>query len=67
MLFVKGKSVSVLVRSLNIRKESYLETLIDVFPEALKKSKHCLILRLATKEEQLLSRLTNLRCRMSIV
>ena len=45
------KSVTVLVTLPNTRKKSYLKTLIDASTEALKRSKHCAILRLATKEK----------------
>ena len=56
------KSVTVLVKLPDTRKKIYLKTLTDASTEALKKSKHCGILRLATKEKQMSSNLTNL-CR----
>ena len=49
------KSVTVLVRSQYSRKKSYLKTLIDASTEALNRSKHWAILRLAMKEKQLIS------------
>ena len=61
------KSVTVLVRLPNTRKKSYLKTLIDASTEALKRSKHCVILRLPTKEKRLLSNLANLCCRSSMI
>ena len=54
-MFIFVKSVIVLVRLPNTRKKSYLKTLIDTSTEALKRSKHWAILRLAKKEKQLLS------------
>ena len=61
------KSVTVLVRLPNTRKKSYLKTLIDACTEALKRRKHCKILRFATKEKQLLSNLTKLCRRSSMI
>ena len=61
------KSVTVLVRLPNTRKKSYLKILIDVSTEALKRSKHCAILRLATKEKEQLSNLAKLYRRSSMI
>ena len=61
------KSVTVLVRLPNTRKKSYLKTLIDACTEALKRRKHCKILRFATKEKQLLSNLAKLCRRSSMI
>ena len=63
-IFVK---VSVLVTLPNTRKKSYMKTLIDASTEALKRSKHCAILRLQTKEKQLLSNLEKLCRRSSMI
>ena len=45
-----GKSVTVLVRLQACRKKSYLKTPINTSTGTLSRSKHCLILHLATKE-----------------
>ena len=44
------ESVTVLEIFPNIRKKSYLETLIDASTDTLRRSKHYLMLWLATKE-----------------
>ena len=62
-----GKSVTVFVRLPNTRQKSYLKILINASTEVLKISKHCAILRLATKEKQLLSNLTKLFRRSSMI
>ena len=57
----------IFVRKAKKRKKSYLGTLIDASAEALKRSKHCVILHLATKEKLLISNLTRLCLRLSMV
>ena len=61
------KSATVLVRLPNTRKKSYLKTLIEASTEVLKRSKHCAILRLTTKEKQLFSNLAKLCRRSSMI